>query len=135
MALDLPAFLVGLSAVVAGAGLLRWSMQRLGQPAVLGDLLFGLAVVAALLAAASLGKVAGAYLGGRAAQMTGAAALVAGILLNARGAVGLVVAKVGIDAHLLTVRGYAALVVMIVVTTMAAPPALHVYARRLASKA
>jgi Kef-type K+ transport system membrane component KefB len=99
--------------------------------ALLGDRTALVALVVTFLVA-SLGKVLGVYVGGRAADLTPRAALVAGILLNARGAVGLVAARVGYDAGLLNAAGYALLVVIVVLTTLAAPPAVHAYARHLA---
>jgi K+:H+ antiporter len=94
----------------------------------------GLLALGLTLVAASAAKLGGVYLGARAAGMTPRASLVAGILLNARGAVGLVVARVGLDAGLLSPGGYAILVVVIVLTTVAAPPALRAYVRRLESE-
>lgn len=117
--LFLPVFFV-LSGADADLGLLGYS---------------GLVAMAVVLVAASLGKILGAYLGGRAADMTARASIVTGLLLNARGAVGLVVAKVGLDAGLLSSQGYALLVVVIVLTTMMAPPALRFYVRRLPASA
>jgi len=90
-----------------------------------------LALVACFLVA-SLGKLVGCYVGGRAAGMRTPAALAAGLLLNARGAVGLVVAKVGHDVGLLHDAGYAILVLVILLTTLLAPPTLALYVRWLA---
>jgi len=82
-----------------------------------------------VLAAASLGKLAGCWLGGRAAGLNRQGRLAAGLLLNARGAVGLVVAKLGYDAGLLSPRGFALLALVIVVTTCAAAPLLELCLR------
>lgn len=89
-----------------------------------------LALVVVLLAATG-GKVLGCYTGARVAGMTHAQGLGAGILMNARGAVGLVVAKVGLDAGLLAPHGFALLVLVIVLTTLLAAPALAWHVRRV----
>lgn len=95
----------------------------------------GLTALFVVLLAGSLGKVLGVYLGARAANVTPQASLVSGILLNARGAVGLVVAKVGFDGGLLSGQGFAILVAVIALTTLAAPPALEAYLHRLEAHA
>lgn len=94
----------------------------------------GLLAFGAVLAAASLGKLAGSWLGGRAAGLGTEERVTAGILLNARGAVDLVVAKIGLDMGLLSPRGFALLVLVIVVTTCVAPPALTAYRAWLARR-
>lgn len=96
------------------------------------DGLLSLVVVALV---ASLAKVTGVYVGGRSIGLTRQASLVVGILMNARGAVGLVVAKVGHDTGLLSEAGFTLLVLVIALTTMAAPVALQWYARRLHRRA
>lgn len=89
----------------------------------------GAVALLAVLAVASLAKVGGCLLGGHAAGLPVRTSLMAGILLNARGAVGLVVAKVGLDEGLLAPHGFALLVLVIVLTTALAPPALQAFAR------
>lgn len=87
-----------------------------------------LAFVVVLLVA-TLGKVVGSWIGGHAAGLAPRERVTAGLLLNARGAVDLVVAKIGLDAGLLTPAGFALLVLVIVVTTFAAGPLLTAYLR------
>jgi K+:H+ antiporter len=87
----------------------------------------GAVALVAVLLAASLGKVVGCLIGGRAAGLTREESVTAGLLLNARGAVDLVVAKIGLDAGLLAPRGFALLVLVIVITTCAAAPALTAF--------
>ena len=91
----------------------------------------GLLAVLVVLVAATGGKVIGCYTGARMAGMTHAQGLGAGILMNARGAVGLVVAKVGLDAGLLAPHGFALMVLVIVLTTLLAAPALAWHVRRV----
>lgn len=86
-----------------------------------------------ILAVASVGKLAGVYIGARASLLDHATSLRAGILLNARGAVGIVVAKVGLDAGLFSQHGFSLLMMMIVVTTLGAPAFLQWHMRRTAA--
>jgi Kef-type K+ transport system membrane component KefB len=90
----------------------------------------GLVALAAVVVVASAGKLVGAWIGGAAAGLPRRERLMAGILLNARGAVGLVVARVGLEEGVVGPQGFALLVAAIVLTTMAAPPALQWYAAR-----
>ncbi len=57
------------------------------------------------------------------------------LLVNARGAVGLVVAKVGLDTGLLSDKGFALVVLVIVLTTLLAAPALSWHVRRVGVQA
>lgn len=91
----------------------------------------GVLAVVVVLLAAMVGKIAGCYIGARAAGLTHSQGMGAGILMNARGAVGLVVAKVGLDAGLLAPHGFALMVLVIVLTTMLAAPALSWHVRRV----
>lgn len=91
----------------------------------------GLWAVAAVVVAATGGKVIGCYAGARMAGLTHAQGLGTGILMNARGAVGLVVAKVGLDAGLLAPHGFALMVLVIVLTTLLAAPLLAWHVRRV----
>jgi Kef-type K+ transport system membrane component KefB len=94
----------------------------------------GALAVAAVLGAASVGKVLGCWLGGRAAGLGREDRVAAGLLLNARGAVDLVVAKIGLDEGLLSPRGFSLLVLVIVLTTLMAAPLLAAYLRRSAAR-
>jgi Kef-type K+ transport system membrane component KefB len=81
----------------------------------------GLVALAITIAVATVAKLSGALIGGRMAHLDTTTSLQVGSLLNARGAVGLVVAQVGFSAGLLSPSGYALLVVMIAATTFLTP--------------
>ncbi len=83
-------------------------------------------LVALITAVAFLGKISGVYLGGRMAGMAGWQALAVGCGLNARGILGIVMAAAAFDAGLIDLRLFVACVLMCVITTMAAGPALGV---------
>ncbi len=91
----------------------------------------GFVAIVAVLFVACLGKVVGCYVGARAAGLTHAQGLGAGMLMNARGAVGLVAAKVGHDSGLLSDAGFAVTVLVIVLTTLLAAPFMTWHARRV----
>jgi Kef-type K+ transport system membrane component KefB/nucleotide-binding universal stress UspA family protein len=80
---------------------------------------------AIVLAAASLSKFAGAYLGGWLARLHVRERLALGAGLNARGAVEIVIATVGLSLGVLNDSSYAVIVLMAMATTMAAPPILR----------
>jgi Kef-type K+ transport system membrane component KefB len=94
----------------------------------------GLLAIVIVAIVASVGKIFGATIGGRAAKLPAGERGQIGILLNARGAVGLVAAKVGFDAHLLSSRGFSLLVLVIVLTTLASPIVLAPYRAWLAKR-
>ncbi len=78
----------------------------------------------ALIALASFGKIGGTF---AAATLTGHSrkdALSLGLLMNARGAVGLVVINIGLDLKILSPPLFAMMVLMAVTTTFATPPIL-----------
>ena len=101
----------------ATAGL-RVDLGLLRDPTVLG---WGAAVVAV----ASVSKAGGAYLGSRLAALPAREGLALGIGLNARGAVEIVVATVGLTLGVLNPASYAVVVLLAVVTSMMAPPLLR----------
>jgi Kef-type K+ transport system membrane component KefB len=78
-----------------------------------------------VLLAASLSKFAGAYLGGWSAGLHVRERLALGAGLNARGAVEIVVATVGLSLGVLNGSSYSVIVLMAVATSMAAPPILR----------
>jgi len=78
-----------------------------------------------VLAAASLSKFGGAYLGARLAGLSGREGLALGAGLNARGAVEIVVATVGLSLGVLSESSYTAVVLMAMATSMMAPPILR----------
>jgi Kef-type K+ transport system membrane component KefB/nucleotide-binding universal stress UspA family protein len=105
----------------ATAGL-RVDLGLLRDPEVLG---WGLAVVAA----ASVSKAGGAYLGSRFAGLPRREGLALGVGLNARGAVEIVVATVGLSIGVLNPSSYTLVVLLAIVTSMMAPPLLRLVIR------
>jgi Kef-type K+ transport system membrane component KefB len=96
---------------------------------------FDLWLVVLVTTVAFLGKICGVYLGGRLAGMNGREALAVGCGLNARGILGIVMAAAAYDAQLIDLRLFVACVLMCVVTTMAAGPALSLILGRRATPA
>jgi Kef-type K+ transport system membrane component KefB len=86
----------------------------------------GLGLLAATLALATVGKVAGAALPARALGLDGADALRLGVLMNTRGLTLLVLLEAGRELGLLGPELYAVLVVCALVTTAAAGPLLRI---------
>ncbi len=101
----------------ASAGL-RVDLGLLAQPDVVA---WGLAVVAV----ASASKFLGAFLGSRMGGLPAREGLALGVGLNARGAVEIVVATVGLSIGVLNDRSYAVVVLMAMATSMMAPPLLR----------
>ena len=85
-----------------------------------------------IIAVASLGKFGGAFIGGKLAGFAFKESLALGIGLNARGALEVVIATVGLQLGVLNTRSYTAVVVMAIVTSVAAPPMLRAVGRRWA---
>jgi Kef-type K+ transport system membrane component KefB len=81
-------------------------------------------LVALVTAVAFVGKICGVYIGGRLAGMDSRQSLAVGCGLNARGILGIVMAAAAYEAQLIDLRLFVACVLMCVVTTMAAGPAL-----------
>ena len=79
---------------------------------------------------ASAAKLAGSYAGGRWGGLDGPTAAMAASALNARGALEIVVATVGLAIGVLTASSYTAVVVMAIVTTAIAAPLLRWAERR-----
>ncbi|MBI2077979.1 MAG: cation:proton antiporter [Euryarchaeota archaeon] len=89
----------------------------------------GLWALGVVIAVATVAKLAGVFAGARASGIDARESLRVGLLLNTRGAVGLVVAEVGLQAGLLSTAGFSLLVIMIAVTTLIAPVALGLMQR------
>lgn len=106
----------------ATAGL-RADLGALRDPSVLG---WGLV----LLAAASVAKFAGAFAGARFARLHALEGFALGAALNARGAVELIVATIGLGAGVLNPASYTIVVLIALATSMMAPPLLRIAARR-----
>ncbi|MFB6893869.1 cation:proton antiporter [Kitasatospora sp. NPDC056327] len=112
---------------LATAGL-RVDLRALADPAVL---LTGVVV----LLIASVGKFAGGYLGARLSRLTRWEGLAIGAGLNARGAVEIVVASVGLQLGILTTGSYTIVVLIAVATSMMAPFVLRWSAGRIEQSA
>jgi Kef-type K+ transport system membrane component KefB len=81
-------------------------------------------LVLLITAVAFLGKISGVFVGGKMMGMQTRQALAVGCGLNARGILGIVMAAAAFDAGLIDLRLFVACVLMCVITTMAAGPAL-----------
>ena len=84
-----------------------------------------------MLAVATIAKLLGSFVGGRLSGLTRMESLAAGIGLNARGAMGLVLATIGLSLGALNDASYAMIVLLAVATSMGAPPTLRPVLRRL----
>ena len=97
---------------------------------------FDLWLVVLITAVAFVGKICGVFIGGKLAGMDNRQSLAVGCGLNARGILGIVMAAAAYDAELIDLRLFVACVLMCVITTMAAGPALHlILGRRDAARA
>jgi Kef-type K+ transport system membrane component KefB len=82
-----------------------------------------------IIVMAALTKFVGAYIGGRAGGLSANHSAALGAALNARGALEIVVATIGLNLGVLNDTSYAAIVVMALVTSLAAGPALKALLR------
>ena len=101
----------------ASAGV-KVDLARLADPEVLG-------VGMIVLAIACIGKFVGAYIGSWAAGVSHWERLAMGSGMNARGAMEIVVATVGLGLGVLTVEVYSIIVMVAIVTSLMAPPLLR----------
>jgi Kef-type K+ transport system membrane component KefB/nucleotide-binding universal stress UspA family protein len=85
----------------------------------------------AVLVVATIAKLAGSFIGGRLSGLSSVESLAAGIGLNARGAMEIVLATIGLSLGALNDASYAMIVLLAVATSMGAPPALRPVLRRL----
>lgn len=106
----------------ASAGL-RVDLGLLADASTLG---WGLAV----LAAATASKLVGSYAGARSAGFSRLDGLAIGAGLNARGAVEIVIATVGLSLGILGTGSYSIVVLMAMATSMMAPPMLRAVMKR-----
>jgi Kef-type K+ transport system membrane component KefB len=83
---------------------------------------FDLAMTVLVCAVAMLGKVAGAWAGGRLGGLDNRSALAIGFGLNARGIIGIVMAVVAYEQQIISLAVMVACVLMCIVTTMLAGP-------------
>ncbi len=88
----------------------------------------GLGALGLIVAAASIGKVAGGAFGARAAGYGWRDSLATGALMNARGLMELVVMKIGLDAGLIGHEMFTLLLLMALVTTAMASPMVSWFA-------
>jgi nucleotide-binding universal stress UspA family protein len=85
----------------------------------LAALTFGLVLIA------SLGKFAGAFLGGAIGRLSGRESLALAVGMNARGSTEVIVASIGLSINALSQNLYTMIVAMAVLTTSAMPPTLR----------
>lgn len=104
--------------VFFGRAGLSADLTILKDPTLLG-LTGGLVVIA------SLGKFAGAFLGGRLGGLSGRESLALGCGLNARGSTEIIVATIGLSMGVISQSLFTMIVAMAVITTMAMPPMLR----------
>jgi len=90
-----------------------------------------IAVAAAALVVAIVGKFAGAYLGARLSRLGLWEGTALGAAMNARGVVEIVIATVGLRLGILDIRFYTIIVLVAVVTSIMAPPLLRIAMRRI----
>jgi Kef-type K+ transport system membrane component KefB/nucleotide-binding universal stress UspA family protein len=116
VALFMPVFfgLAGLSA----------DLSILKQPALLGW-------AAAFIAAASVGKFTGAFIGGRLGALTTRESFALGCGMNARGSTEVILASLGLALGALSTTLYTLIVTMALVTTLVMPPMLRFSLRRI----
>ena len=108
---------VGAPIFLATAGL-RMDLTVLGNGTVLVSALI-------VVAAAVLGKFAGAYLGASRSGLSGRERFALGAGMNARGVVEVVVAMVGLQLGVLTTATYTIIVLVAIVTSLMSPPLLR----------
>lgn len=97
---------------------LRVNLSLLADPTVLG---MGLVVLAIAIA----GKFAGAALGGRLSNLGPWESLSLGAGMNARGAIEIIVATIGLSLGILTPEMYTIVLLVALVTSLMAPPILR----------
>ena len=100
---------------VAGLGM---DLTTLASPAMLG-------LAVAFVAIASVGKTAGAFMGGHLAGLSWRESLALATGLNARGSTEVIVATIGMSLGVLSEPLYTLIVAMAIITTMAMPPTLR----------
>ncbi|WP_248906245.1 cation:proton antiporter domain-containing protein [Halocatena marina] len=102
----------------ATAGL-RVDLTTLADPA-----LFGAGMI--VLGVATFGKFTGAFIGARAAGLSRWEGIAMGAGMNARGAIEIIVATIGLSIGVLTIQMYSIIVMVAIVTSLTAPPLLRV---------
>ncbi|HEU5001645.1 MAG TPA: cation:proton antiporter [Actinomycetota bacterium] len=97
---------------------LRVDLRELATPSVL-------AVGLLVLAVAILGKFIGVYAGARLSRLSHWESLSLGASMNARGAMEIIVATIGLSLGVLTSRMYSIILLTAIVTSLMAPPLLR----------
>jgi len=87
----------------------------------------GYVALAGIISVATLGKLGGVTAAARMSGCTWQTSWALGAAMNARGLVGLIILNAGLELGILGSRLYALMVLMSLVTTAAAGPALHLY--------
>ncbi|MDQ3790142.1 MAG: cation:proton antiporter [Actinomycetota bacterium] len=108
----------------ATAGL-RMDLTALARPEILG-------ATALVLVVAVVAKFAGAYLGARTARLDRWEAIALGAGLNARGAIEVIIAMVGLQLGVLSTAMYTVIVLVAITTSLVAPPMLRLAGHRIA---
>ncbi|MBI3830346.1 MAG: cation:proton antiporter [Planctomycetes bacterium] len=103
---------------VVGLGVDLWKIQGFWLPVL-------------VISIAIAGKIAGCFLGGILGRQNRWMALALGFCMSARGAMGLVVAKVGHELGILDVELYSCIVLMAVVTSFLAPILIKLIAHKI----
>ena len=114
--------------VFFGIAGLNADLNILRDPKLLG-------LTALLILIASVGKFAGAFLGGRLGGMTARESLALACGMNARGSTEVIVATVGLSTGILSQQLFTMIVAMAVITTLAMPPMLRWALRQLPLRA
>jgi Kef-type K+ transport system membrane component KefB len=96
-------------------------LQTNARALTAGDLPLALAIIVAAI----VGKVVGSGGGARLAGLSAREALRIGVGMISRGEVGLIIAALGVQSGLLDARGFALMVIMVLVTTLVTPPLLR----------
>ncbi len=108
----------------ATAGL-RMDLTALARPEIL-------AATGLVLTVAVVTKFAGAYFGARTARLGRWEAMALGAGLNARGAIEVIIAMVGLQLGVLSTAMYTVIVLVAIITSLTAPPVLRLAARHIA---
>jgi Kef-type K+ transport system membrane component KefB len=111
--------------VFLGSVGLRMDLTALADPTVL-------LIAIAVLLVAVLGKFAGAYLGARSGRMSRYEGLALGAGMNSRGMIEVVIALAGLRMGVLDTTTFTIIVLIALVTSVAAPPMLRWTSRRIA---
>ncbi len=96
---------------------------KVNLPALLTPRL--LAMTALVLVVATLGKYIGCYVAGRAVRLSHWQCMALGSGMNPRGAMGVIVARIGLSLGILNQDMYSVMIAMAIITSLAAPPLLR----------